>query len=164
MWLTTTISDANVQLHGFRTVREDRDMKTCGKEKGGGLALYVNTREFGHAIFVIVYIPPRVDAEVCALELGDPLQRIFNRSLEQGRVPRQWKTTCIIPVPKKPHPGELNDYRPIALTAVASVLFYAVVCWGGSIKNKNASCLDKLVRKAGSVVGTELDSMLSVAG
>lgn len=26
-----------------------------------------------------------------------------------------WKTSCIIPVLKKPHPGELNDYRPVAL-------------------------------------------------
>ncbi|KAK3511138.1 hypothetical protein QTP70_032095, partial [Hemibagrus guttatus] len=45
----------------------------------------------------------------CALELGDPLQRIFNLSLEHERVPRWCKTSCIIPVPKKPHPGEVND-------------------------------------------------------
>ena len=35
----------------------------------------------------------------------------------QGRVPQLWKTSCIIPVPKKPHPRELNDFRPIALTS-----------------------------------------------
>ncbi|KAI4879302.1 hypothetical protein NFI96_004343 [Prochilodus magdalenae] len=28
-----------------------------------------------------------------------------------------WKTTCLIPVPKKAHPKELNDYRPVALTS-----------------------------------------------
>uniref|UniRef100_A0A8C4T3P3 Reverse transcriptase domain-containing protein n=1 Tax=Erpetoichthys calabaricus TaxID=27687 RepID=A0A8C4T3P3_ERPCA len=47
--------------------------------------------------------------------------------------------------------------------AVVSALFYAVVCWGGSIKKKDASRLDKLVRKAGSIVGTEMDSFTSVA-
>uniref|UniRef100_A0A8C4X371 B30.2/SPRY domain-containing protein n=1 Tax=Erpetoichthys calabaricus TaxID=27687 RepID=A0A8C4X371_ERPCA len=48
-------------------------------------------------------------------------------------------------------------------TVVASALFYAVVFWGGSIKRKDASRLDKLVRKASSMVGMELDSLTSVA-
>ncbi|GAA6098691.1 atrial natriuretic peptide receptor 3 [Tachysurus ichikawai] len=48
-------------------------------------------------------------------------------------------------------------------TVVASAFFYATLCWGGSIKKKDASHLDKLVKKAGSVVGTELDRMTSVA-
>ncbi len=51
------------------------------------------------------------------VELGDPLQHIFNMSLEQGRVPLRWKTSCIVPVPKKPRPAELNDFRPAALTS-----------------------------------------------
>ncbi|KAI3366225.1 hypothetical protein L3Q82_010061, partial [Scortum barcoo] len=28
-----------------------------------------------------------------------------------------WKTSCIVPVPKTPHPKELNSYRPVALTS-----------------------------------------------
>ncbi|XP_051785267.1 uncharacterized protein LOC127528438 [Erpetoichthys calabaricus] len=48
-------------------------------------------------------------------------------------------------------------------TVMASALFYVVVCWGGSIKKRDASHLDKLVRKAGSTVGMELDSLTSVA-
>ncbi|KAI4889895.1 hypothetical protein NFI96_003216 [Prochilodus magdalenae] len=31
-------------------------------------------------------------------------------------------------------------------TVVSSCLFYAVVCWGGSIKKRDGICLDKLVR------------------
>ncbi|KAI3359889.1 hypothetical protein L3Q82_014241 [Scortum barcoo] len=61
-------------------------------------------------------VSPRL-LKACARELGHPLQRIFNLSLGQGRVPQLWKTSCIIPVPKKPHPGELNDFRPVALTS-----------------------------------------------
>ena len=48
-------------------------------------------------------------------------------------------------------------------SVVESVIFFAVACWGGNIKKRDASRLDKLVRKAGSVVGTELESLASVA-
>ena len=47
---------------------------------------------------------------------------------------------------------------------MSSVLFYAVVCClGVSIKRRDAGRLDRLVRRAGSVVGTELDFLVSVA-
>ncbi|KAI3354913.1 hypothetical protein L3Q82_004704 [Scortum barcoo] len=42
---------------------------------------------------------------------------MFNLSLKLGRVPQLWKTSCIVPVPKTPHPKELNSYRPVALTS-----------------------------------------------
>ncbi|XP_072252925.1 trace amine-associated receptor 13c-like [Leuresthes tenuis] len=46
---------------------------------------------------------------------------------------------------------------------VASVLFYAVVCWGGSSKKRDSDRLDRLVSSAGSVAGTKLDSLVTVA-
>ncbi|KAI3374815.1 hypothetical protein L3Q82_021041 [Scortum barcoo] len=51
----------------------------------------------------------------------------------------------------------------VRMRVVASVLFYTVVCWGGSISKKDTSRLDKLIRRAGSVVGTKLDSLVTVA-
>ncbi|KAI4887655.1 hypothetical protein NFI96_006169 [Prochilodus magdalenae] len=48
-------------------------------------------------------------------------------------------------------------------TVVSSCLFYAVVCWGGSVKKRDEMQLDKLVRRAGSVVGVELGSVVKVA-
>ncbi|XP_045927410.1 uncharacterized protein LOC123984521 isoform X2 [Micropterus dolomieu] len=56
---------------------------------------------------------------------------------------------------KKPH------LQPLSVEA--SVLFYAVVCWGRSSKKRDAGRLDRLVRRAGSVVGSELDSLVTVA-
>ena len=38
-------------------------------------------------------------------------------------------------------------------------LFYAVVCWGSCTTDKNCRRLDKLVKKAGSVVGRRLDPL-----
>lgn len=46
---------------------------------------------------------------------------------------------------------------------IASILFCAVACWGSSIKKRDASWLGELAKKAGLVVGVELDSLTSVA-
>ncbi|CAM4691197.1 unnamed protein product [Leuciscus chuanchicus] len=55
--------------------------------------------------------------KACAAKLAEPLQHVFNLSLRLGKVPTLWKTSCLIPVPKKPLPSELNDFRPVALTS-----------------------------------------------
>ncbi|TWW61276.1 putative E3 ubiquitin-protein ligase HECTD4 [Takifugu flavidus] len=55
--------------------------------------------------------PVKLDTSVIE-KLGEPLQRVFNLSLELGKVPTLWKTSCVIPVPKKNRPSELNDFRP----------------------------------------------------
>lgn len=46
---------------------------------------------------------------------------------------------------------------------VANALMYAVVCWKGSLKKRDATRLDQRVRKAGLVAGAELDSLTSAA-
>uniref|UniRef100_A0A3B1JXG3 Reverse transcriptase domain-containing protein n=1 Tax=Astyanax mexicanus TaxID=7994 RepID=A0A3B1JXG3_ASTMX len=61
-------------------------------------------------------VSPRL-LKACAFELGLPLSNIFNMSLQLGRVPTLCKTSCLVPVPKKPRPSELNDFRPVALTS-----------------------------------------------
>lgn len=41
-------------------------------------------------------------------------------------------------------------------SVVAGVLFYAAVCWSGSIRNKDAR---RLVRNVGSVIGARLNTL-----
>ncbi|TWW66494.1 hypothetical protein D4764_20G0005260 [Takifugu flavidus] len=53
----------------------------------------------------------------CADQLCGIFSHMFNLSLKLGRVPQLWKTSCIVPVPKTPHPKELNSCRPVALTS-----------------------------------------------
>ncbi len=48
-------------------------------------------------------------------------------------------------------------------SVVAGALFYTIVCWGGALKNKEASQLTKVIKKAGSVISTRLDSLVEVA-
>ncbi|KAK0143583.1 putative RNA-directed DNA polymerase from transposon X-element [Merluccius polli] len=47
-------------------------------------------------------------------------------------------------------------------SVVTSVLSYAVVCWGGSTKKRDSGRLDRLVRKAGSVIAMELECITSI--
>ncbi|KAI3363629.1 hypothetical protein L3Q82_001257 [Scortum barcoo] len=71
--------------------------------------------------------PPHqhLPAPACSSQHTSPAQtscvgflgNTFNLSLKLGRVPQLWKTSCIVPVPKTPHPKELNSYRPVALTS-----------------------------------------------
>ena len=47
-------------------------------------------------------------------------------------------------------------------TIIESTLFYAVVCWGSCTTDTNCRRLDKLVKKASSVVGRRLDPLSAV--
>ncbi|KAL2091174.1 hypothetical protein ACEWY4_013437 [Coilia grayii] len=49
-------------------------------------------------------------------------------------------------------------------SVMASVLFCAVDCCGGSTRKRDIGRLDRLMRKAGSVVDMELESLTTVAG
>ncbi|XP_054588462.2 uncharacterized protein [Nothobranchius furzeri] len=48
-------------------------------------------------------------------------------------------------------------------SVVAGELLFAVVCWGSGTAKKDTSRLEKLIRKAGSVVDMKLDTLVSVA-
>jgi len=59
------------------------------------------------------------------LRLGAPvfaasIAQLFNQSISNGVVPRQWKTAIITPVPKVCKPTQPSDYRPISITPVLS--------------------------------------------
>ena len=55
----------------------------------------------------------------CAQQLGPVYTDIFNTSIERCEVPVIFKTSTIVPVPKKPKISSLNDFRPVALTPIA---------------------------------------------
>src|SRR4029434_1606644 len=63
----------------------------------------------------------------CADQLSPVFTDIFNTSLEICHVPACFKTSTIIPVPKKTKVTGLNDYRPVALTSVVMKSFERLV-------------------------------------
>ena len=54
----------------------------------------------------------------CADELAPVFTDVFNASLNLHPLPVCFKAATIIPLPKKPKPKALNDFRPVALTSV----------------------------------------------
>jgi len=54
----------------------------------------------------------------CADQLSPVLADLFNSSLQLSTVPRCFKSSTIVPVPKKTKVTSLNDYRPVALTSL----------------------------------------------
>ncbi|KAK1786701.1 hypothetical protein P4O66_017100 [Electrophorus voltai] len=65
--------------------------------------------------------------KACADQLAPVITDIFNLSLTLGIVPSSFKRSTIVPVPKKPRPSDLNDYRPVALTSVVMKCFEKLV-------------------------------------
>ena len=63
----------------------------------------------------------------CAEQLSPVFTDIFNSSLKSCHVPACFKTSTIIPVPKKTKISGLNDYRPVALTSVVMKSFERLV-------------------------------------
>ena len=62
-----------------------------------------------------------------AMELSPILHSIFWESYRTATVPTLWKTSTIIPVPKKPRPSEPNHYRPVALTSIMMKLLERLI-------------------------------------
>ena len=60
-------------------------------------------------------------------QLAPVITNIFNTSLPQCKVPRCFKDSTIITIPKSSKISCLNDYRPIALTSVAMEAFERLV-------------------------------------
>ncbi|KAL0203335.1 hypothetical protein M9458_001353, partial [Cirrhinus mrigala] len=65
--------------------------------------------------------------KLCASQLCGVLLRIFNLSLSIKKVPVLWKTSCLVPVPKKARPNAPSDYRPVALTSHSRKVFERLV-------------------------------------
>ena len=61
--------------------------------------------------------------KICDNSKVDPLCCIFERCLETGIYPSQWKKLNIIPVHKKGCKQNQKNYRPISLLPVFGTLF-----------------------------------------
>ncbi|KAL8579300.1 hypothetical protein ACOMHN_010884 [Nucella lapillus] len=61
---------------------------------------------------------PGVVLKHCHNSLATVFRLLFQHSLDSGYIPPIWKASTIIPIPKKPSPSTLNDYRPVALTSI----------------------------------------------
>ena len=63
----------------------------------------------------------------CSFVLAPIFTNIFNQSLSSQTIPICFKTSVVIPVPKKQPIKSINDYRPVALTSVIMKVFEKIV-------------------------------------
>jgi hypothetical protein len=62
-----------------------------------------------------------------ALFLAEPMSKLFNECLSQGRFPTAWKLATIKPLPKTPTANQIADFRPISLTPILSKLLEKII-------------------------------------
>lgn len=58
---------------------------------------------------------------------GPLLCRLFQYSLDTGKLPKDWKTAHVIPVFKSGNKNSLHNYRPISLTCVSCKLLEHII-------------------------------------
>ena len=63
----------------------------------------------------------------CNEQLCNVFCRLFQLSIDKCIIPKVWKTSKIVPVPKKTNPVEMNDFRPVALTSIAMKCFERIM-------------------------------------
>ena len=63
----------------------------------------------------------------CAKLLSFPYSNLFNKSLETGIFPNQWKQANVCPVFKKDNKSDKTNYRPISLLSSSSKLLEQIV-------------------------------------
>ena len=64
-------------------------------------------------------IPAGILKETAAT-IAPSLCTLFNRSLEVGYIPREWKLANVVPVHKKDEKDHVEMYRPISLLCIFS--------------------------------------------
>ena len=63
----------------------------------------------------------------CSGELAEVIRIIFNWSVRECRVPKEYKKASVTPLPKKSSVKTLNDYRPIAITSWVIKVFEGLI-------------------------------------
>ena len=58
---------------------------------------------------------PNIVLRRCAEELAVPLERLFNRTMVEGKIPNEWKQARIASIYNKGARCEPGNYRPVSL-------------------------------------------------
>ena len=80
--------------------------------------------------------------KMCASQLSQIFTQIFQLLFNLHIMPRSWKTSTIIPLPKNAKASQPNDFRPVALTSILAKCFESVLC--RQLKIQVATKLDPL--------------------
>ncbi|KAK3106293.1 hypothetical protein FSP39_017122 [Pinctada imbricata] len=117
------LDDSNIDLPPFenRTASEISDVDISIDEIIDQIKILdpkkaVGPDEFSHPLL----------KNVCN-EIATPLSIIFNKSLQLGKFPSQWKHAYVLPIFKKGEKSSPSNYRPISLLSCIGKLFERVM-------------------------------------
>ena len=71
-------------------------------------------------------IHPQV-LNLCADEMSKLLFIIHKKSLEEGRLPKEWKDARVIPIYKKGSKKATGNYRPVSLTSIPCKIMESII-------------------------------------
>lgn len=71
-------------------------------------------------------ISPKV-LKYCASALSEPVHHLFQSSINQGHLPREWKLHLVTPIFKSGDRSMVNNYRPISLLCIISKVLERLV-------------------------------------
>jgi hypothetical protein len=110
----STIKNINLDCMNPKTCEEisSIEISECEVER------YLNNLDTSKA-YGLDGIPPRLLKE-CSKETSSSLCSLFHKSIETGRVPREWKKANVIPIHKKDCVEPVTNYRPISLLPIVS--------------------------------------------
>ena len=61
------------------------------------------------------------------VEIAPALKMLFDKSLTEGKLPKQWKDADVVALFKKGNKRSPNNYRPVSLTSVSCKLFEKII-------------------------------------
>ena len=60
-------------------------------------------------------------------QMSKPLQKIFNKSLNEGSLPKDWKFAHVKPLHKKGKRNLVSNYRPVSLTSICGKILERII-------------------------------------
>jgi len=98
-----------------------------------------------------------------AQSIAEPLPSIFRKSLEEGKVPEDWKTANVTPIYKKGPKLCAENYRPISLTSCVCKILESIIKHQMTTFLDSNSIITKLNKQHGFVSGRScLTNLLEV--
>ena len=64
----------------------------------------------------------------CAVEVAPYLCEIYQKSMDESKVPEKWKEAVIVPIYKKGSKAVMANFRPVALTSIICKIFEKLIC------------------------------------